>query len=1233
MNRFRTKKKHREDGDSEALTLPSFTGKPFRKKKNQIESKSEIDLSTALPSADDFRTSLLMPNLSARFSMLREQDDPTTKIGKANDDSVLFPRRVSRLNLFQHNPLTDIAEVSSLSGSARPSLNLARTSYTSGEATPSEEDNPNSVLSRPRPVEGNNLFGGRQKVYKIPVKNSSTGDSDSMERGSSGSMGGKAIYENDMPMSTFQKIKEKERMEREESPDLHGVAKQLEDEILSQLPGEHGTPPPNANDSQPVIPEHGSASSTPIKHNFPGLDRSGTKTRRLYGQGLELQNQQSSALDRIESLSRRPKVPDPTQITRSLSKSAANLNEKYQKLSPVYASSNFRPNSPPLSASSISGNELSRKAGPASGAGSGQGYPGVAPLSPPLSESGEVSPLAAALQPEDRGKATAAGLFNKPSHKYDESQFQQRQVQMFEGRNTSPFRRPSPSCGGSEVERGGRSRGLSTTSYRSRAESAASAYGDSQDGRPPRSTPSLRRASPPRMGNGTFLANFSESEAGSDAEAEVCPKSNVVASAPKLDGTHASLRSSTASSDSAMYSQPSRSYSTQSELKHSESRDLKTINEIETADPSLSLGGGEEVKKSRDSPTLGPSETGGLSGLIRMHLRHDSDKSSIFPPPSPGLPPSSFDNHRAHNPSLQAARESSHSASIHSNPWELDDWGKPSQTPERSNHSPPRLSQHPDQQPSQQQGGFSMMSLRAKQMLDQANALSNQGHSPDPVIKGTDHRSSGPQASWQEELHQGHRRGGSSETQMEREELAHELAERRRRVQEKLKSFVETEGSRSTSPTSGGFRDIGPAKPGNAFAMMKNKSSRTNGMHDVPHPKPLKVLGMESTAHSASAPNLVSKGEPWPDEEERMLRDYGRQPRNSSPHIGARHGRPRQPQAPPPLRESQDESRNTFRDGPSAPWRHPRDVRDRSTSDASGRSKSRPRYREDLDNFGRGVDSPQHRSAGEENKPYRGPPSGPSSTRPSAENERLPSDRSGSSMGGRLRSNSRPVPPSFPDARIPHPVQTGQALGIGSSPRPSPVTPYSANATPPLYETSPPNISMAASNAYGGGSAPNQNAQWNQSLGAHKRVIDKSQISEPKFVSSTSNVPTVGLPPGASLSNGSSTPPVPPMNPRRRRPTATQTILGAFKGSSDRLDASTMPGSSSKFPEEQSTFSDEDKRSRPRQRLRKISSEGGNLNAKARQQAMMAKSPAMPQVPAQVGGPMEGERSCWKKVG
>ncbi|KAL2363632.1 hypothetical protein RJZ56_003413 [Blastomyces dermatitidis] len=163
-------------------------------------------------------------------------------------------------------------------------------------------------------------------------------------------------------------------------------------------------------------------------------------------------------------------------------------------------------------------------------------------------------------------------------------------------------------------------------------------------------------------------------------------------------------------------------------------------------------------------------------------------------------------------------------------------------------------------------------------------------------------------------------------------------------------------------------------------------------------------------------------------------------------------------------------------------------------------------------------------------------------------------------------------------------------------------------------------------------------SQRNQGLGgAHKRVIDKSKISEPTFLSSTSNVPTVGLPPGASLTNGS-TPPIPPMNPRRRRQTTTQTFINAFK-SSDRYDQPSMPGSNPtglmdeqlhqqqyhqhhSHNNHQSIFSEEEKRPRPRQKLRKISSEGGNLNAKARQQLMNNSSPALPQLPKKL--PMEG---------
>ncbi|OAX77520.1 hypothetical protein ACJ72_08181 [Emergomyces africanus] len=204
MNRFRTRKKAKEaqngHDDKDGQPLPLFTSKTFkRSKKPQIASKSELDLSTALPSSDDFRTSLLMPNLSARFSMLREQDDPNSKIGKANDDSVLAPKRASRLNVFGqiNHPLSDIAEVSSLHGSsARPSFAIGRGSYASGEgyATDDGDFSPGgSVMSRSRPGEGNNLFGGRQKVYKIPVASTTPRSGSTSEAsGVVGGMGRKA---------------------------------------------------------------------------------------------------------------------------------------------------------------------------------------------------------------------------------------------------------------------------------------------------------------------------------------------------------------------------------------------------------------------------------------------------------------------------------------------------------------------------------------------------------------------------------------------------------------------------------------------------------------------------------------------------------------------------------------------------------------------------------------------------------------------------------------------------------------------------------------------------------------------------------------------------------------------------------------------------------------------------------------------------------------------------------
>src|ERR1700744_3035413 len=157
MNVFKKKGKAKDDTFIIPPAAPSDPAQPAkmsrslkRKQKNAVEPKPEIDLTTALPDTTDFRTSLLMPGLSARFSMLREQDDPNTKVGKASDDSVLFPKRVSRLNLFAHNPLTDIAETESIQTTFKAPFFEDDRSHSFSESGGYASDDAATVLSRPR---------------------------------------------------------------------------------------------------------------------------------------------------------------------------------------------------------------------------------------------------------------------------------------------------------------------------------------------------------------------------------------------------------------------------------------------------------------------------------------------------------------------------------------------------------------------------------------------------------------------------------------------------------------------------------------------------------------------------------------------------------------------------------------------------------------------------------------------------------------------------------------------------------------------------------------------------------------------------------------------------------------------------------------------------------------------------------------------------------------------------
>ncbi|KAL2872439.1 uncharacterized protein BJX67DRAFT_376261 [Aspergillus lucknowensis] len=1113
MNRFRRTKKEKvkEDVVVNESSSPSSFGAILKKGKKEPEKEPKLDLSNALPSTDDFRTSLLMPKLSARFSMLREQDDPESLLGKASDDSVLFPRRASRLNLFGHNPslLSDIDEVSD---GGRGSFNIGRGSYASGSDGYAGDDDAHagSIMSRGRRTEGNNLFGGRQKVYKIAPSGSGRG--------------GRVVYENDITQSVFQREKAKEGQEKDEQPvfsphessdALSSVSSTKRTTYSSTASG------PNANvristsatsvDEQPLAtsPAQG-FSASPTEHAGPksagpgtATERGPVKTRRLYGQALEqsVHSQQASALHRLESLNRhRAATPELPPLTRAYSRSATNLRDRLQKLAitePSPAAS--RPTSPPSSATSPTRPSVESDLKPPA--------IGQAPLSPPVSENEDGATLMAALQPGDRGKATAMGLFNKPRTAYDESQFSRRQLQLFQGRNTPPLRQRSPPAPAPLKD--GRTRGFSNASHRSRAGSAASSYYGEAHRPGSRSTTASVNASPARSGHvGTFYDNSSPSETEDEGYG---PSRDTESASPN---EHPALRSRTPSKPSTPTSENNNPVP---EVRYSDLGDLKPIAEHSEHATEQT----PNIPEKPDSPTL-PSGLG-LSGLVRTHLRRDSDRSSILPPPSPRFPQST----------------------------------EPGTTQEPPINQPPSA---PDT-------------------------------TPPPNLKPP------PIPAWQDDIGTRHRREGSTETQKEREEFATELAERRKRVQEKLRDFAESE-SRAASPVSGRQTpDYGPSRPGNAFSMLKNKPGKHHLFSRSDH-RGMKGLNFGG---NSSTPSLVSD-DPWGEEERMPFPHFGRHGNSSAPHVGERSMRSRIASFG---RRSQDDSRESSRSRGASPHSSFRSRRDRSSSDASGRSKSRSRRERD------GLGTLEEDDTGSDNSftyhnEQRGVVSVASSARPSVEAyERSVYDRTPSSASVRHRPESRTATPSLHDRPFHAPLANSPLIGV--APRPSPAAPpFSANATPPLNDLNGAPSAQTPPTTYPqNGQALPQRTPGSNSL--PRRAVDKSQISEPTFISCTSNIPTVGLPAGASLSNGMETPPLPPMNPRRRRTTTTQQVLGAIKGTNDSHQATSPDREPAP---EHSAFSDEGEKRvpHPRNRLRKISSEG---DAKTELENKLAMAPCL----------------------
>ncbi|KAJ5172589.1 hypothetical protein N7492_005182 [Penicillium capsulatum] len=1132
MNVFRKNRKAKEISqpkeikdtlaDLESGPSTGFSLKPS-KKKEAPETKPDLDLSGALPSTDDFRTSLLMPKLSARFSMLREQDDPASKLGKASDDSVLFPKRVSRMNLFGHNPsvLADIDEVSSNDGS-RPSIALGRTdSYASGADGYGTDDDrsPNdSIMSRARRAEGNNLFGGRQKIYKIPVR---TPGGSPITEGSRGRGMGKPVYENDLNLSAFQRIR---RQEKERAAEEAAREAAQEDDAASTMSTQRTTSSSTA--SGPMNNGRTSTAATSIDEPHPSASpqpqdpvgeirpspamsnpRTGSvRSRRLYGQGLTqtAQNQQSSTLHRLESLSRqRAGNSDYHPMNRNFTRSASSLRERMQRLPLAEPAALSRPTSPPSSATSPKRPTPTENAPNERMSPTAATFGSAPPLSPPSSETGNgASLLAAAINPEDRGKATAMGLFNRPATGFDEQQFMRRQLQMHQGRNTPPQRRPSPPRRPPPQD-----------------PSASSYYSSDAHHGIDHSRASSVEASPSHPGVRNYYANSTASDSGDEGEGR---RSNEVSSITSMatDYSNSLHHSNTASKPPT----PTGEHlETLPEVRYSDVVDLKPIEENEAADESAPSVQPEQASPERaDSPILQPS-TYGVDD-VPSHLRQTSEVSR---PPSPVLQQDS-----------------------------------PAEKAEQREPVSPLASG------------------------DSIGMRAGRGSQESDISTLHDHHLATNTSSWKEELALHHRRDGSTETQKEREEFALELAERRRRVQEKLRSVAESE-SRSASPTPGWQTpESNQVKAGNAFALLKQKGSNPSSQKSD---QKNKMYGYNST----STPSLVNDDSAR--DEERPSFSFGRHSNSSSPHVGSE--RSFLPRMPALNRASRDESRESSRSRGASPSSF-RPQRDRSNSDASGRSKSRTRYRDrdDLETVDEGAVIAHDNFVAPEN--YEHPPvaSVPGSSRPSMEVEPIAFDRSASAASGRYRSASRSGTPNFQYERPFQGSQSNPTSMIGASPRPSPATPaYSANATPPLQEDQPDPSGPALSNHNLPQRAPGH-------LMLQKRAVNKRLISEPTFVSSTSNVPTVGI----------ATPPVPPMNPRRRR--GTQTILGAFK--SEKSDSSRVSSPAPSITDETSVFPDDEKRPRSRNRLRKSSSEGGSLNARARQEAMADHvAPAVPHYP------------------
>ncbi|KAI1076856.1 hypothetical protein F5B20DRAFT_304701 [Whalleya microplaca] len=1187
MNRFRTKKKAKNDGDAPRGGAPrpsqdsesSMHFRPFRKGKKAPEpEKVDIDLSSALPSDDNFRTSLLMNGLSARFSMLREQDDPSTKIGKASDDSVLYPKRQSKMDYSAFRGLGDIAEVESIKAGAP----FARAgSYISSEDADSVM-NGSGVMGRAKPTEGNNLFGGRQKIYKIPVGASSS-------KAVNGGMGGRALYDDDVAMSAFQKwrLAEKGRTlsedeeaadEKWSSGDVEAYAPRPESPFQGDYNRKRETS--STTSSVPSMARNSTAATSvtssqhapslkdwqPSASSTNSIERNVTRTRRLYESGLnqDFSEKQSTVLARVDTLARQRNLGSrtPDLAPNTPSPTASGFAERFggeRRILAKGSAPNLRSISPPTTASSVGTPDLGVRV--PSAAESRSNFTGTPPLSPPVSEADENSILA--IGPNDRGKATALGVFQKPAQPYDESKYAQRQLQLQQGRETPTQKFNDESRASS---RNDRSR---SPSLAGRQASQLKLETD---------TASSRAPAQGEAPSATFLADADDDEDSPPASPKPGVSPQVVLRRPS-DQVHPAF------SSTAIPTPPSGA--------------LKPADEPSPVKGMLASPSTKGISPA-DSPTLGPAPGAGLNGMVRQHLRGNSNASSIYS----AVPPNSGRYSRFPD-DADDIRGLPDFGTL-SNPWDLDlDVNEP--VPDARSPRMGASESRPSTSSAIMPGEHEDDGEFANQLADGARRVRERL----TTYVESDSRSTSP-----------HSRGDQMDS--------------------------------TERPLSSRQKALSSLWPKDGLGPLGDRG------RDANQPKALKIPGINSSNNSRTASPIREPKQVESAREQISPEDDELENGSQEPHAGLRAFRqarrelqrvkeletqarhhPPQPQSPvpdTPSPRSTPSKERSLRQRSSSRDRKPPPVfynRGPSEESRQGTQAFRSQVSSGADRDRSGSDSSNNGRQGS-----RPPRLGDRQIGPNGPSQRLP-QRSPGLPGTDIKRSPIMPPQPYPGGKMNQSnfaannnlqVQPPRSREAGQA---SPVSPLTSS--PGLPASPRPGGSPNHGYDNGGANVPTINDPV-------RRKVKTTDISEPTFVMSTSRVPTVALPPEAaqnrSRSNSRSAPPVPPINPRRRTDSRTRTVFesmgrrkasleGEASASTPNLAAGSSTGGSDRTEDLRSTFSasdDEDEAKHGRRRLRKVAPEIANIHSKIRGNNSPANtgSPASRIMPKRPGAGLPG---------